>query len=81
MLKSEKEVLELTGDSDKIFKSGIVEYYMMRPNQDDLKNICLTVFSYYYFKSPKVGNGYQPECLTDDATMIDDPKKLNFHQN
>ena len=48
MLKLEKEILELPGDSDEIFKSGIVEYYMMRPNQDDMKNmfgsVCFLLF-------------------------------------
>ena len=39
MLKSEKEILGLPGESDEIFRSGIVEYYMMRPNQDDMKNV------------------------------------------
>ena len=37
---------------------------MMRPNQDDMKNICLEVFA-------KIENNYQPDCLTDDSTMID----------
>ena len=50
MLKSEKETLELPGESDDKFKSGIVEYYMMRPNHDDIKNISLALFAYYYFK-------------------------------
>ena len=60
MIKREKEILELPGDSDEIFKSGIVEYYMMRLNQDDLKNICCAVFASYYFKPAKVENDYQP---------------------
>ena len=50
MLKSEKETLELPGESDDIFKSGILEYYMMRPDQDDMKNICLAQVASYYFK-------------------------------
>ena len=50
MLKSEKEILELpaAGESDEIFKSGIVETYMMRSNQDDMKNmfgsVCFLLF-------------------------------------
>ena len=58
MLKSEKEILEIPRDHDEIFKSGIVEYYMMRPNQDDLKNICLAVLFLIIIVS----------CLIDDAT-------------
>ena len=71
MLQSEKEILELAGDIDTIFKSGIVEYYMMRPNQDHKNNICLAVFASYCFKPAKVENDYQSDCLIDDATMID----------
>ena len=44
---------------------------MMRPNQNDIKNVCLTVFFSYYFKPAKVENDYQLNCLTDDATLID----------
>ena len=54
MLKLEKRILELPGDSDEIFKSGIVEYCMMIPNQDVIKNICLAAFASYYFKPAKV---------------------------
>ena len=43
----------------------------MRPNQDVMKNVCLAVFASYYFKPRKVENDYQPDCLNDDATMID----------
>ena len=86
MLKSEKGILELPGDSDKILQSGIVEHYMMRHNQDGTINICLAVFAYYYFKPAKVEHDYQRDCLSDDATMIVSlgltlPKKLNFHQH
>ena len=71
MPKSEKEILEIPGDSDEIFKSNMVEYYVMRPNLHDLKNICLAVFASHYFKPAKVVNDYQPDCLTDNALMID----------
>ena len=59
MLKSEKEIFEIPRDRDEIFKSGIVEYYMMRPNQDDLKNICLAVLLLIIIIV---------SCLIDDAT-------------
>ena len=36
-----------------------------------IRKICLAVFASYYFKPAKVENDYQPDCLTDDATMID----------
>ena len=44
---------------------------MMRPNQNDMKNICFTVFVSYYVKPAKVENDCQPNCLTDDVTLID----------
>ena len=58
MPKSEKEILEIPGDSGEIFKSMMVEYYVMRPNLHDLKNICLAVFASHYFKPAKVENDY-----------------------
>ena len=51
---SRKIFLELPGNGDEISKLGIAENYMTRPNQDDMKNICLAVFISYYFKPAKV---------------------------
>ena len=39
MVKSEKEVAELSEDSNEILKSGILADCMMRPKQNDIKNI------------------------------------------
>ena len=50
MLKSKKEITELPEDSNEIFKSGFLEYYMMRLKQNDVINIYFAVFTYYYFK-------------------------------
>ena len=66
MLKSKKETFELSEDSNKIFKSG-----MMRPKQNDIKNIYFAVFASYYFKPTKVENDNQPDCLDSDITIID----------
>ena len=56
---------------------------MTRPNQDDMKNICLTVFISYYFKRAKLENAYRLDCLTNATTMIDSlrltlPKKVKL---
>ena len=66
MLKSKKETFELSEDSNEIFKSG-----MMRPKQNDVKNICFAVFASCYFKPTKVENDYQPDYLSSDITIID----------
>ena len=58
MSKLEREILEIPGDSDEIFKRNMVEYYVMRSNQHDLKNISLAVFASHYFKPAKVENDY-----------------------
>ena len=50
MLKSKKEITELPEDSNEIFKSDFLEYYMMRLKQNDVINIYFAVFTYYYFK-------------------------------
>lgn len=62
---------------------GYLVDYMKGQNQYDIKNICLAAFASYYFKLAKVENYYQPDCLTDDATMVDSfglnlPKKLKL---
>ena len=41
MLKSVKEIAELPEDCNEIFKSGILEYCMMRSKQINVKNMCL----------------------------------------
>ena len=48
MPKSGKEISEIPKDIDEIFIWNMVEYYEMRPNQDDPKNICLAVFASHY---------------------------------
>ena len=58
MLKLEKNA-ELSENSDKIFKSGNLDYYMMRPKQNDIKNICFAMLASYCFKFGKDENDYQ----------------------
>ena len=46
-----------------------------------MKNICLAVFAVYHFKPAHYD--CQPDCLTDDATMVDSlgltlPKKVKL---
>ena len=54
---------------------------MMCPNPDVMKNICLAVLAVYHFKPAHYD--CQPDCLTDDATMVDSlgltlPKKVKL---
>lgn len=44
---------------------------MMRPDQDDMKNVSLAVLASYCLKPAKVENDYLLNCLADDATMLD----------
>ena len=45
ILKSEKEISELLENSGKIYKSGLLEYYLVRPSQKIyIKNICFEIF-------------------------------------
>ena len=71
MPKSGKEISEIPKDIDEIFIWNMVEYYEMRPNQDDPRNICLAVFASHYLKPAKVENDYRSDFLTHNASMID----------
>ena len=45
ILKSEKEISELLENSGKIYKSGLLEHYLVRPSQKIyIKNICFEIF-------------------------------------
>lgn len=78
-----KEITELPEGSNEIFKSGILEYYMMRPKQNYVKKICFAVFTYYYFEPAKVKNDCQPDQLNSNTALVDSsglalPKKLRL---
>ena len=72
--KSEQEIKELNPDSTDVFKSGIIDKYMDRPNRTfsngkyaSVANICLALFaSYYRVDYAKESNDYQPELLTEE---------------
>lgn len=55
----------------------------MRPKQNNIKNICLAMFSPYYFKPTKIENDYQLDSLVSDTTSVVSlspalPKRLRF---
>lgn len=83
MLKTEKEIIELLEGINEIFKSGILEYYLMRPKQNYVEKIWFAAFTYYYFEPAKVKNDCQPDCLSSNTTLVDSsglalPKKLRL---
>ena len=72
--KSQSELDELHDDSTDIYKSNIIERYIIRPNNiPSVHNLCLAEFAAYYYKDYKLHcetNDTQPEILTDDATEL-----------
>ena len=55
MTKTQEELDELDDDSTDIFKSNIVERYIIRPTSIALvDSMCLAQFAAYYYKDYKV---------------------------
>ncbi|XP_028414140.1 uncharacterized protein LOC114537203 [Dendronephthya gigantea] len=70
MTKTQEELDDLDDDSTDIFKSNIVERYVIRPTSIALvDSMCLAEFAAYYYKDYKLDcetQDGQPDILTDD---------------
>ncbi len=68
--KTQEELDELDDDSVDIFKSNIIERYIIRPTSiPTVDNMCLAEFAAYYYKDYKIDcetKDAQPDMLTDD---------------
>ena len=71
--KSKPELDELPDDSTDIYKSNIIERYIIRPSTiPAVDNLCLAEFAAYYYKEYKTEciDDAQPEILSEDVTEL-----------
>lgn len=82
MTKTQEELDELDDDSVDIFKSNIIERYIIRPTSVPIvDNMCLAEFAAYYYKDYKIDcetKDAQPDLLTDE--LIENQSTINTMQ-
>ena len=64
--KSQEELDELDDDSTNIFKSNIIERYVIRPVLAVINNLCLAKFAAHYYKDYKT----DPDHETKDCQPV-----------
>ena len=78
ILKSKPVLQGMPNDSEDILQPGLIEHYILRP--DDLENNCLAEFaSMYEFQSSKKVSKINPEFVEgdsgqEDVPLIDNPR-------
>ena len=75
VIKSREDLADLDDESTDVFKSNIIERYLLRPTSIPIVNsLCLAQFAAYYFKDYRKGceetSDSQPEILTDTIAEL-----------